>query len=180
MTRCFIALGSNLAQPLSQVSSAVEALKTLPHSSLISVSPWYQSKAIGPGTQDDYINGVAELDTACGAEELLLQLQAIENAQGRERTQRWGARTLDLDLLLYGNQVIDLPTLTVPHPRMLQRNFVLYPLFDIAPQLNLPDGSPLQQHRDSCGADNLSLVDTEYPNTISSPASTITTHGDRH
>lgn len=142
--RCFISLGSNLDEPALQIQRALEALGKLPNSALGTISPLYRNPAIGPGQQPDYLNGVAELGTSLDALSLLLHLQTIELAQGRMRTERWAARTLDLDLLLYGDAVIDLPQLQVPHPRMHERNFVLYPLHDIVPQLMLPRGISLQ------------------------------------
>ncbi|HEB27945.1 MAG TPA: 2-amino-4-hydroxy-6-hydroxymethyldihydropteridine diphosphokinase [Porticoccus sp.] len=160
MVRCFIALGSNLEQPLEQVNRAIEALAKLPNSRLEATSPWYQSTAIGPGNQADYINGVAELCTTQKPLQLLSLLQQIENQQQRKRLQHWGPRTLDLDLLLYGDQVINEATLTVPHARMLERNFVLCPLHDIAPDLVLPGGIHLQQSLAQLSMDGLSLVET--------------------
>ncbi len=157
MQRCFIALGSNLEQPLSQVERAVESLKAVSESELTAVSPWYQSVAVGP-EQPDYINGVAELYTAQTPLDLLALLQGIEHAQQRKRLQHWGPRTLDLDLLLYADKFIDEPTLVVPHPRMFERNFVLCPLHDIAPNLVFPDGVSLKQQLFDVGMDGLSLV----------------------
>ena len=151
----YIALGSNLSNPLQQVREALPKLNQLPDSQLVKVSPWYISKAVGPGQQPDYINGVAELLTELPPHQLLEQLHAIEASQQRERIEHWGPRTLDLDLLLYNQQVISDNRLTVPHPRMLERNFVLYPLYNIAPQLHLPDGASLKSHLDYCPLDGL-------------------------
>ena len=142
--RCYIGLGANLDQPLTQLQHAVAALKQLPHSSLVAVSGFYGSKPMGPQDQPDYVNAVAAIDTALSPEQLLDALQQIEQQQGRTRkAERWGARTLDLDILLYGNQVIATERLTVPHYGLRVREFVLYPLFDIAPELSLPDGTVL-------------------------------------
>ena len=160
MIRCFIGLGSNLNEPQRQVQQACEALATLPESGLDSISPWYKSKAVGPGQQPDYINGVAQLTTHLTPIKLLHALQSIENQQRRIREQHWGPRTLDLDLLVYGDQVINTPELTVPHPRIQERNFVLYPLADIAPQLLFPDGTSLLSLLDYCSRDGLILADT--------------------
>lgn len=159
MTRCFIALGSNLEQPMLQVQAAVNALSKLPNSQLIATSRWYQSSAVGPGEQPDYINGVVELHSELTALALLDALQAIENDQGRVRTERWCARTLDLDLLYYGDAIIDHPRLTVPHPRILERNFVLYPLADIAPDWPVDKSLSAQQQLQHCPMSGLSLVD---------------------
>jgi 2-amino-4-hydroxy-6-hydroxymethyldihydropteridine diphosphokinase len=150
MQRCFIGLGSNLEQPQMQLQRALSALAALAHCRLGLVSPFYGNAAIGPGIQPDYVNAVAELFTTLEPHALLAHLQAIESAQGRVRTERWGARTLDLDLLLYGAQTIATDTLQVPHPRMRERNFVLYPLRDIVPDLCFPDGTPLAALLDCC------------------------------
>ena len=159
-TSCFIAMGSNLDQQLTQVQQATAELAAHTDIELVTVSPWYQSTAIGPGEQDDYINGVAEINTTLAPLTLLAALQTIENLHHRQRLQRWGPRTLDLDLLLYGNQLINHPQLVVPHPYMLERNFVIYPLFDIAADLTLPDGSTLLKQQQRCASDGLHLVAT--------------------
>lgn len=158
MIRCFIALGSNLGAPLVQLRQALTHLHNLPDTRVIGCSPLYQNAAIGPGEQPDYLNAVVALKTELSAIDLLHALQAIEHSQGRQRGERWAARTLDLDILLYGDDRIDTAELTVPHPHMLQRNFVLYPLHDIAPDLVLPDGSPLRRHLDSCPNDGLTRI----------------------
>jgi 2-amino-4-hydroxy-6-hydroxymethyldihydropteridine diphosphokinase len=157
MIRCFIGLGSNLEQPLQQVQRAIAELAELADSRLGMISPWYQSRAIGPGQQDDYINGVVELFTALDAHPLLQALHRIEASHGRERIVHWGPRTLDLDLLLYGDQRINDSLLTVPHPRMLERSFVLYPLYNIAPDLLLTDGTSLRSRLDYCPFEDLSI-----------------------
>lgn len=143
--RCFIGLGSNLDDPRDQVSRALQALAQLPDSDLCRHSALYRSDPVGPAGQPDYINAVAELHTRLDAERLLDQLQAIEQAHQRVRLQHWGPRTLDLDLLLYGDTTIDTPRLNVPHPWMRERAFVLWPLAEIAPELTFPDGVTLQQ-----------------------------------
>lgn len=141
LTTAYVGIGSNLATPKAQVQQALQALKTLPHTQLIAISPWYGSTPVGgPAGQPDYINGVASLQTSLSPLALLDALQQIEHAQGRERKERWGARTLDLDILLYGDQTIEEPRLQVPHPRLHERAFVLVPLADIAPHLVLPNG----------------------------------------
>ena len=142
--RCYIGLGANLTAPIVQLQQAVVALQQLPDSHLVAVSSFYGSKPMGPQDQPDYVNAVAALDTALEAEALLDALQQIEQLHGRQRkAERWGPRTLDLDILLYNNTVINSPRLTVPHYGMRQREFVLYPLYEIAPQLQLPDGTVL-------------------------------------
>lgn len=134
----YVGLGSNLCEPLAQVTQAISELAELEFTKLIKVSPWYQSKAIGPGQQPDYINGVALLSTQLEPLELLDQLQAIETHHHRKRIERWGARTLDLDLLLYDDLSIQHPRLNVPHPRIYERNFVLFPLKNVSPDLRIP------------------------------------------
>ena len=127
-----IGLGSNLGDPLQQLNRAVQALSALRASELLAVSSFYGNPPMGPQDQPDYVNAAALLRTALAPLELLDALQAIEAAQGRERGRRWGERTLDLDLLLYGEQRIAHPRLSVPHPGMHERAFVLYPLAEIA------------------------------------------------
>lgn len=144
MTTCYIGLGSNLANPMHQLQSALEAIAGLPQTRLVASSLFYRSAPLGPAGQPDYINAVAAIDTGLPPSDLLSALQAIENRQGRVRGERWGARTLDLDILLYGHAQISQPDLVIPHPEMANRNFVLYPLADLAPNLVLPDGRPLQ------------------------------------
>jgi len=160
-TPCYIALGSNLAHPLDQVERAVEALAQLPQTELIARSPWYRSRAIGPGNQPDYINGVALLHTALGPEALFEQLQAIEADHGRERRVRWAARTLDLDILLYDKEIIATDRLQIPHPRLSERNFVIYPLADIDPDLVLPDGTSVASLLARCPPDGLVKLEAE-------------------
>jgi len=128
----YIGLGSNLDSPLLHVSKAREAIAELPDIEEIAFSPLYGSSPVGPQDQPDYVNAVMRIKTRLSAQELLKQLQQIENAHGRERTVRWGARTLDLDVLLYNQQIINEPNLIVPHPEIQNRAFVLYPLADLA------------------------------------------------
>jgi 2-amino-4-hydroxy-6-hydroxymethyldihydropteridine diphosphokinase len=144
MERVYIGLGSNLADPLEQLRSALAALAALPQTSLTAQSSFYISDPLGPADQPRYVNAVAALDTELPPLELLDALQAIEQEQGRMRkAERWGPRTLDLDILLFGERQLDEPRLTVPHYHMHARAFVLYPLAEIAPQLYLPDGRAL-------------------------------------
>lgn len=143
MTVAYIGLGSNLGRPRQQISAALDALAQLPDTRLDRYSDFYRSAAIGPTGQPDYLNAVARLHTALEPVQLLARLHSIENAQGRERSVRWGPRTLDLDILLYGELILDSADLQIPHPRLAERNFVLYPLYDISPGLRLPNGTPL-------------------------------------
>jgi len=127
-----IALGSNLGDSLSILENALLELAQTPGIILVSQSRWYQTKAIGP-TQPDYLNGCAILQVELTPEELLNTLLEIETKFGRVRLEKWGPRTLDLDLLLYGDIILDTPNLQIPHPRMTERAFVLVPLAEIAP-----------------------------------------------
>lgn len=139
MQRAYIGIGSNLDDPLTQVRTAIAALMTLPESAWIACSPLYRSRPVGPRDQPEYVNAVVAIDTAVAADALLDQLQAIENRQGRQRDGlRWGPRTLDLDILLYGQQSIDNERLRIPHPEIPNRSFVLKPLHDLAPTLVIP------------------------------------------
>lgn len=150
MERIYIGMGSNLAAPEEQLRSALEALAQLPASHFHSVSAFYQSDSLLPG-QPRYTNAVAALDSDLEPLALLDALQAIENQQGRERNERWGPRTLDLDILLFGDRLIDEPRLKVPHYHMQARPFVLYPLAELAPaELRLADGRTLQELLDAC------------------------------
>ncbi|OUR80945.1 2-amino-4-hydroxy-6-hydroxymethyldihydropteridine diphosphokinase [Colwellia psychrerythraea] len=138
----YIGLGSNLSDPRVQVINAAKELGNISASNVIALSALYLSKPMGPQDQDDYINAVVALETSLSALELLDALQGIENSAGRVRKDnRWGARILDCDILLYGNESIENERLTVPHYGMKVREFVLLPLAEIAPSLHLPDGS---------------------------------------
>ena len=151
MHTCYIGIGSNLAKPIDNAKIAIEALRQLPQSQLITCSKLYSSKPMGPQDQPDYINAVAQIQTSLQPLALLDALQQIELLQGRVRkAERWGPRTLDLDLLLYGQSVIKNERLTVPHYGIKQREFVLYPLAEIAEYLVFPDGESLQQVLKSC------------------------------
>lgn len=147
MIRCFVGLGSNLNDPQRQLQQALRALGSVPQTRRLRCSPWYWNPSLSVG-QPDYLNGAVELGTALPPTALLDALQSIEADQGRERREHWGARTLDLDLLLYGDDVIASERLRVPHPGLTQRIFVLRPLLDIDSELQLPDGSTVASHLD--------------------------------
>ncbi|WP_217541341.1 2-amino-4-hydroxy-6-hydroxymethyldihydropteridine diphosphokinase [Vibrio metschnikovii] len=158
MTIAYIAVGSNLAEPILQAKQAIEALKQLPKSQFIAASSLYSSTPMGPQDQPEYINAVVVIDTQLSPLALLDCTQAIEQEQGRERkAERWGPRTLDLDILLYGDEIIDSPRLTVPHYGMKVREFVLYPLDEIAPDLSLPDGTKLSDLLSEVDRNGLSI-----------------------
>ncbi|MCL6271774.1 2-amino-4-hydroxy-6-hydroxymethyldihydropteridine diphosphokinase [Sansalvadorimonas sp. 2012CJ34-2] len=154
----YIGLGSNLENPRQQVLTAVEEIAGISNSMLEHASQLYQSDPVGPGEQEDYINAVVAIRTELTAIELLDQLQAIEQIHNRKRIIRWGARTLDLDILLYGDQIIDNERLIIPHKEMHWRNFVLCPLADIEPELTLPTGQSLQKLLQKCEDNGLSVI----------------------
>src|SRR5215467_3920900 len=135
----YVGVGSNLADPRQQVLNALERLAHIGHTRRIACSRLYRSRPFGPVAQPDFVNAVAGLLTQLSAPELFRELQAIEAAAGRpEQHERWGPRIIDLDLLAYGRERRAEPELTVPHPGIVERNFVLYPLADVAPELELP------------------------------------------
>lgn len=146
MTLAYIGLGSNLSDPQQQLNQAKAAIAALPDTQIKQCSSIYQSPAmtLDNEPQNDYLNAVIAIDTTLDAEQLLEQLQRIEDAQGRVRDKRWGARTIDLDILLYGNLQISTELLNLPHAEMHKRRFVLEPLQQIAPQLRIPAQAELQ------------------------------------
>lgn len=137
-TRAFIALGSNLQDPRMQVTRAFELLSKLPATRLSRQSSLYRTAPVGYDNQPDFINAAAEVTTELSALELLRALLALEADFGRERPFPNAPRVLDLDLLLYDDLVMQTPELTLPHPRMHERGFVLYPLAEIAPDVEIP------------------------------------------
>lgn len=140
----YIGIGSNLERPVEQVHRACDALAGLPGTRFTALSPLYRNPAIGPGRQPDYVNAVAVIETGLDPHTLLDALQAIEVTQGRTRgSERWQARTIDLDLLVYGDRVIEDERLTIPHPRIQERAFVLRPLADVARDLSVPGVGPV-------------------------------------
>lgn len=135
----YIGLGSNLDNPVEQLKSSLAAMAAHPGIRVERVSSFYRNPPMGPQDQPDYINGVAEVSVSLSAEELLDVLITIENDHGRVRKgDRWGPRVLDLDILLYGEDYIETGRLTVPHPGIAKRPFVLQPLAEIAPELVIP------------------------------------------
>ncbi len=153
--RAYIGLGSNLDSPVIRISEACRRLAGLTGSRLCVVSSLYRSRPLPvPGKaleQPDYVNAVACLETTLSPEALLAGLQAIEAALGRRRDgPRWGPRTLDLDILLYGDWRIATPTLTIPHPGLPERDFVLYPLAEIAAGITIPGLGPLDEVLERC------------------------------
>lgn len=136
--RCFVALGANLGNPVATVTAAILALRSLPQTEFVAASSLYRTAPVGLRHQPDFINAAVELVTVLPALTLLDALFEIEGRFGRQRSLKNAPRTLDLDLLLYGDAVSDDPQLTLPHPRLHQRAFVLAPLAEIAPQLVIP------------------------------------------
>lgn len=159
MTTCYIGLGSNLANPLAQIKQAIVALQQLPDAANIRVSSLYGSKPMGPQDQPDYVNAIVQLNWANSALSLLDALQQIEQDHGRERkAERWGARTLDLDIILFGQEQINTERLTVPHYGMKTREFVLYPLAELVPDLTLPCGTELTQLLNQVAENGLTIL----------------------
>lgn len=138
MHLAYVALGANLASPIDQVNAASKALDSLPESRLLRISSLYRTAPIGVHGQPDFINAVAALQTKLSPQALLAALFDIENGFGRRRDFHYAPRTLDLDLLLYDDQMIDAPQLQLPHPRMHLRAFVMVPLVEIAPDCRIP------------------------------------------
>ncbi|HBY9529155.1 TPA: 2-amino-4-hydroxy-6-hydroxymethyldihydropteridine diphosphokinase [Klebsiella aerogenes] len=154
MTLVYIAIGSNLASPLEQVNAAIRALADIPDSRVVSISSLYRTPPLGPQDQPDYLNAAVALETSLAPEALLAHTQRIELQQGRVRkAERWGPRTLDLDIMLFGDAIINSERLTVPHYDMKNRGFMLWPLFEIAPQLHFPDGLALRAALENLGAE---------------------------
>jgi 2-amino-4-hydroxy-6-hydroxymethyldihydropteridine diphosphokinase len=139
MTIVYIGLGSNLDNPVTQINTALDELGRIPNTKLLVKSSLYKSSPSGPQDQPDFINAVAKLDTILSAIKLLETLQDIEHQHGRQRTRHWGPRTLDLDILLYGKQKMCTERLTIPHPEIGVRHFVLYPLMEIDDDIEIPD-----------------------------------------
>lgn len=157
MPICYIGLGANLNNPHTQIQTAVEFLKHLPSTQLLVVSSYYGSKPLGPQDQPDYQNAVAEITTELTPTELLDALQAQEQQQGRIKLRHWGERCIDLDILLYGDLVLESERLTLPHKELKKRSFVVMPLQEIAPQLILPDGTSIMAIKPEFGGELIKL-----------------------
>ena len=143
MNTAYIALGANIGDPTATVLAALAALANLTDSRVVHTSSLYRTAPVGLTNQPDFINAVVALDTRLGPRELLEELFALEARFGRERSVKNAPRTLDLDLLLHGDAIINHPALTLPHPRMHERAFVLAPLAEIAPSLVIPGRGPV-------------------------------------
>ncbi len=159
-TTVYIGLGSNLAEPMSQIKSARAAINRLAYIHERAFSNLYHSPPMGPPDQPDYINAVMAVVTRLTPPELLRSLQRLELHHGRERkAERWGARTLDLDILVFGDQIINLPDLVVPHVGLAERAFVLYPLNEIAPSLLIPGKGDIASLLAQCPMNGLKRLD---------------------
>jgi 2-amino-4-hydroxy-6-hydroxymethyldihydropteridine diphosphokinase len=157
-TTAYIGLGSNLDRPREQVRAAFDELAGLPDTRLVSRSRLYRSAPVGYQAQPDFVNAVARLETELAPPGLLDALQQIERRHGRRRPFPGAPRTLDLDLLLYGEEVIDSPSLTVPHPRMHERAFVLRPLAEIAPGAGVPGRGTAEELLRGCAAQQVEPI----------------------
>jgi 2-amino-4-hydroxy-6-hydroxymethyldihydropteridine diphosphokinase len=155
----YIGVGSNLQDPRRQVNTACARLADLPRTRLVLTSRLYASRPFGPVSQPDFVNAVAGLLTQLDPEGVLRELRALESAMGRTAPrERWGPRIIDLDLLALGSERRSLPSLTLPHPGIVERNFVLYPLSDIAPDLELPGMGRVAELKRRVTNDGLTLI----------------------
>jgi len=150
VTVAYIGLGANLDAPRQQVRQALAELATLPETIVLKTSSEYRSAPVGYSEQPEFINAVALLETGLAPERLLGELQALEARHGRQRSFPNAPRTLDLDLLLYGERIIDTDALKVPHPRMHERAFVLVPLLELAPEVAIPGHGPAARLLERC------------------------------
>lgn len=160
LVTAYIGLGSNLADPVEQIKTARITIAQLSRVQALAFSGLYHSSPMGPQDQPDYVNAAMCVSTDLPPIDLLRCLQRIENDQGRVRkSERWGARTLDLDLLVYGDRIIELPDLIVPHTGLTERAFVLYPLYEIAPQLQIPGKGNIADLLAQCPMNGLRRLD---------------------
>ena len=164
--RTAIGLGSNVGDRAQHIGNAVGALAELGR--LIRVSPLYETAPVGGPEQGPYLNAVVLIDTELAPQELLQRCLEIEKDAGRTRRERWGPRTLDLDILLYGDTELDEPGLTVPHPRMTERRFVLEPLLEVWPDAALPDGTPLSSLLPTVAGQGVRRLESVVPDRMTS------------
>lgn len=161
MNKVFIGLGSNLSDPIKQVLQAIDTLKSVPKTQLVKQSSLYVSPPMGPQDQADYVNAVVELNSELSAHNLLDQLQSIEQKQGRVRLRNWGERTLDLDILIFGNNIIEDDRLNIPHSGIAERAFVLCPLAEISPDLIIPKIGNIAQLAKQCPRGGLNKINLD-------------------
>lgn len=159
MQCAYIGLGSNLNNPLEQVKKALKSINHLPFSTIVQTSSFYFTQPWGVTDQPAFVNCVVAVKTQLSPVDLLHSLLQIEDQQGRVREVRYGPRTIDLDILLYGKEIILSSELEIPHPRMLERDFVLYPLIEIAPDLLLPNGDLLMKYKTICPDRGICLME---------------------
>lgn len=174
MMPCCIGLGANLGDPHRALIDAAAALDRDPRAGLLERSPIYRSAALGPGVQPPYLNAALTLHWQHGAEALLTLLQSLENRAARVRGERWAARTLDLDLLFFAGETIRSPRLTVPHPRIAQRNFVLQPMIDVLGEDARVSGRRLAELLAACPANPLERTRLSWHGAPSMPRGTRT------
>lgn len=155
----YVGLGSNLDTPLDQLDAALQRLSQIRDTGLLRVSRYFRTRPWGREDQPDFVNAVAELSTTLSPVELLDALIGIEQAQGRIRIERWGPRTLDLDLLLYDSQSLESPRLQLPHPRMHERAFVLAPLADLEPELRIGTHGTVRELLEIIGRNGIEPLD---------------------
>lgn len=166
MINVYIGLGSNLNHPIKQLEQALDSLAEQSELDIQAVSSFYGNVPMGPADQPDYVNAVVNITTTLSATNLLNFLHAIEHNQNRKRIIKWGPRTIDLDILLYGHQQIDLPNLVVPHPGLMQRVFVVLPLLEIAPDLILPNQLYLKKVAEQFDKNLLTIVREKHEYTV--------------
>lgn len=159
--RAFIGLGSNLDDPVRQVRRGIAALRALGATRVVACSSLYRSRPLGDADQPPYVNAVVSVETRLDARALLARLHGIESAQGRERGARWASRTLDLDLLVHGDAIERAPDLSLPHPGIATREFVLIPLYEIAPALVVPGLGPIAPLALACERRGLERLDAD-------------------
>lgn len=160
--KVFVGLGSNLNSPEEQIDNALLALESLDETILVTFSSLYKNSPMGPQDQPDYLNAVAEIETTLEPLQLLDQLQQIESQQGRCRGRRWGERTIDLDILLYGQDIVSYERLQIPHPGVSERPFVLMPLAEIAgDDLNVPGEGVVGELLRRCDCGEMTKIERE-------------------
>jgi 2-amino-4-hydroxy-6-hydroxymethyldihydropteridine diphosphokinase len=159
VTVAFVGLGANLGEPQRQVQQAFRELDAIAHTRVVRTSSLYRSEPLGFADQPRFVNAVAQVETGLPAGRLLAELQAVEARHGRSRSFANAPRTLDLDLLLFGNVVIDTASLQVPHPRMHERAFVLLPLLEIAPDVAIPGQGPARLLLEKCRNQGVEKLD---------------------
>ena len=165
MTEAFVGLGSNLEDPATQLRRACDALAALPDTQLVAVSSVYESQPMGPSDQPPFLNACAQIATTTGPNDLLTALLAIETTMGRVRKRRWGERCIDLDLLLYGDASLESKRLTLPHPGLYQRDFVLKPLAELlGNEYLMPNGVDIVTLLAGCPTHDLKLSSVQLYN----------------